>query len=180
MINISDSANILSANQYPGGECQNNTCYGWRSLLTSRLFCLFGTNTILFLPEWTSVQLRCLPRLLTSSSPAVCISCEKSFSDNIPRSKTSLNRARFVEIDHVNLDGFPQTYGCKMTTRSSSTTDAGTRMMDRSKPIKDKGKRKAVDVTTVLQSEREKLVHERQEAVARVLDEHDDLVRTQS
>lgn len=85
-----------------------------------------------------------------------------------------------MEIDHVNLDGFPQTYGCKMTTRSSSTTDAGTRMMDRSKPIKDKGKRKAVDVTTVLQSEREKLVHERQEAVARVLDEHDDLVRTQS
>ena len=53
-------------------------------------------------------------------------------------------------------------------------------MMDRSKTIKDKGKRKAVDVTTVLQSEREKLVHERQEAVARVLDEHDDLVRTQS
>lgn len=56
--------------------------------------------------------------------------------------------------------------------------DYSQRMMNPVEHRKGKGKGKAVDVEATLQRERERMVHERQEAVTRVLDEHDDLVRS--
>lgn len=54
---------------------------------------------------------------------------------------------------------------------------SGSRTVGMVRDGKEKGKGKAVDVEAILGKERERMVHERQEAVTRVLDEHDHLVR---
>lgn len=64
-----------------------------------------------------------------------------------------------------------------MTTRNSTSTASGSHTVGVARDGKSKGKGKAVDVEAILGKERERMVHERQEAVTRVLDEHDHLVR---